>query len=133
MRRREGIGGGQLDRLAIEERERAAGPLGPLERRPGLQRGKMVDADGQRGAAAPKLKDVALGPKEWEEAYIQTFRIMHTMFHQCRLVHGDLSEYNLIYHQVRGVMVIDVGQVRVQVLMCSLMCLPLTNVFSNGD
>ena len=43
---------GVADGLAVEERERAAGPLGPLERRPGLQRGKMVDADGQRGAAA---------------------------------------------------------------------------------
>eukprot|EP00923_Selenidium_pygospionis_P032626 GHVN01057498.1.p2 GENE.GHVN01057498.1~~GHVN01057498.1.p2 ORF type:complete len:646 (-),score=78.88 GHVN01057498.1:2481-4418(-) len=59
--------------------------------------------------AAPRLKDLRASPLRWRNLFIQTVAIMKVMFQQCRLVHGDLSEYNLLYHQGR-VVVIDVSQ-----------------------
>jgi len=43
------------------------------------------------------------------KAYVQTVSIMRKMFRLCRLVHGDLSEYNLLWH-ADSVHVIDVSQ-----------------------
>lgn len=40
---------------------------------------------------------------------IFSVQIMNTMHHQCALVHADLSEYNLLWHDGR-VWVIDVSQ-----------------------
>jgi serine/threonine-protein kinase RIO1 len=39
-------------------------------------------------------------------------RYMRRMFHDCRLVHGDLSEYNILCHQGQ-IYFIDVSQVGV--------------------
>eukprot|EP00288_Rhodomonas_lens_P004878 CAMPEP_0177733718 /NCGR_PEP_ID=MMETSP0484_2-20121128/23838_1 /TAXON_ID=354590 /ORGANISM="Rhodomonas lens, Strain RHODO" /LENGTH=181 /DNA_ID=CAMNT_0019247125 /DNA_START=21 /DNA_END=562 /DNA_ORIENTATION=- len=64
---------------------------------------------GERGRAAPKLKDADLDARGWARSYEESFVILHAMFHHCRLVHGDFSEYNLVYHQDK-VFVIDVGQ-----------------------
>jgi len=64
---------------------------------------------GKDGWPSPRLRDVTLPPKRQREAYIQCLRIMRHMFHRCKLVHGDLSEYNLLWHDNR-VYVIDVSQ-----------------------
>mmetsp|Transcript_36750 Transcript_36750/g.57448 ORF Transcript_36750/g.57448 Transcript_36750/m.57448 type:complete len:439 (-) Transcript_36750:1529-2845(-) len=64
---------------------------------------------GVRGSAAPKLKDANLELAGWTRCYFQCFQIVRTLYHECRLVHGDLSEYNLLYHQSR-VFLIDVSQ-----------------------
>jgi len=60
--------------------------------------------------AAPRLKNVAWGDEELKtKAYEQVEEIMHRMFKECKLVHGDLSEFNLLYHN-EDVYVIDVAQ-----------------------
>jgi RIO kinase 1 len=43
------------------------------------------------------------------DAYMDVVDIMRTMYQTCRLVHADLSEYNLLWHENR-VFVIDVSQ-----------------------
>ncbi|RXG57347.1 Serine/threonine-protein kinase RIO3 [Armadillidium vulgare] len=64
---------------------------------------------GNDSIAAPKLKHANLSYKEWEEAYKQVVDIMTTMYHSCKLIHGDMSEYNVLWHDNKC-WVIDVGQ-----------------------
>lgn len=46
---------------------------------------------------SPRLKEVQLSPSQWAAAYRDVITHMRTMYHRCRLVHADLSEYNLLY------------------------------------
>lgn len=64
---------------------------------------------GANGWPSPRLKDATLTERRMREAYVQTVVIMRHMFQRCRLVHGDLSEYNLLWHN-NLVYVIDVSQ-----------------------
>ena len=64
---------------------------------------------GNNGWPSPRLKDATLTERRMREAYVQTVFIMRRMFQKCRLVHGDLSEYNLLWHN-NEVYVIDVSQ-----------------------
>ena len=63
--------------------------------------------DGE-GNAAPRLRD-AYDVEDWNQVYEQCLLIIRRMYQRCRLVHADLSEYNLLYHQGE-VWVIDVSQ-----------------------
>ncbi|KAF2274047.1 Serine/threonine-protein kinase Rio1 [Westerdykella ornata] len=70
----------------------------------------------KKGWPAPRLKDVVfegLGPEEleqkWRALYVQLLGYMRIMYQVCRLVHADLSEYNLLYHLGKLYM-IDVSQ-----------------------
>lgn len=58
---------------------------------------------------APKLKEVKLTPAQMAQAYSQAVDIMKRLFHECHLVHADLSEYNLLWHNSQ-LWVIDVSQ-----------------------
>ena len=58
---------------------------------------------------APQLKNVELSPHQWQKAYKQTLEIVSGMLRKCHLVHADLSEYNLLYHDSQ-VHVIDFAQ-----------------------
>ncbi|EEQ87501.1 hypothetical protein RJZ56_007024 [Blastomyces dermatitidis] len=66
-----------------------------------------------KGFAAPRLKDVDLtGPdpeEQWKTLYIELLGHMRTMYQECRLVHADLSEYNILYHKSK-LYIIDVSQ-----------------------
>ena len=64
---------------------------------------------GQDGWPSPRLKDTTLSERRQREAYVQCVLIMRHLFQRCKLVHGDLSEYNLLWHDNR-VYVIDVSQ-----------------------
>lgn len=64
---------------------------------------------GKEGWPCPRLKDVELSAARWDAAYVQVVKYMRMMFHKCRLVHADLSEFNMIYH-AGIVKIIDVSQ-----------------------
>lgn len=64
---------------------------------------------GENGWPSPRIRDASLSEKRLREAYVQTIVIMRRMFQRCKLVHGDLSEYNLLWHK-NEVYVIDVSQ-----------------------
>lgn len=47
--------------------------------------------------AAPRLKDAEFSEDKARELYLDMIKIMRKLYHQCRLVHADLSEYNILY------------------------------------
>jgi len=51
---------------------------------------------GSNGDAAPRLKDAVV--EDYDIVYKETLRYMRILFHECRLIHADLSEYNLLYY-----------------------------------
>ncbi|KAL7748644.1 Serine/threonine-protein kinase rio1 [Sorochytrium milnesiophthora] len=61
------------------------------------------------GRAAPRLKDAVLTTCQYRECYRQLIRLMWVMYNVCRLVHADLSEYNILFHQ-KQLYIIDVSQ-----------------------
>jgi RIO kinase 1 len=69
----------------------------------------LMEFLGTNGWPSPRLKDAGLKDKHLREAYVQTVMIMRHLYQRCRLVHGDLSEYNLLWHNSQ-VYVIDVSQ-----------------------
>lgn len=69
----------------------------------------LMDFIGSNGWPAPKLKDVVLTLSKMREAYRECVEIMWKLYNKSRLVHADLSEYNLLYHN-DNVVVIDVSQ-----------------------
>jgi serine/threonine-protein kinase RIO1 len=52
---------------------------------------------GKHGTPAPKLRAVALELDKLLECYKQCIRIMRKLYQHCKLVHADLSEYNILY------------------------------------
>ncbi|KAF5140939.1 serine threonine-protein kinase rio1 [Vairimorpha ceranae] len=59
------------------------------------------------GGPAEKLKDTFIDDPI--DCYNQVIQIISDMYNKCNLIHADLSEYNLLYHN-KTVYVIDVGQ-----------------------
>lgn len=66
-----------------------------------------------KGTPAPKLKDVEFEGDEvearWMSLYLQLLGYMRVLYQKCRLVHADLSEYNILYHEEK-LWIIDVSQ-----------------------
>lgn len=69
----------------------------------------LMDFIGREGWAAPRLKDAKLSETRYRECYIYCIKMMRTMYQVCKLVHGDLSEYNILYYQTQ-LYFIDVSQ-----------------------
>ena len=67
----------------------------------------------KRGIPAPRLKDVELIGSDvearWKLLYLQLLGYMRILYQTCRLVHADLSEYNILYHKDK-LWLIDVSQ-----------------------
>ncbi|KAG6909127.1 hypothetical protein DXG01_001879 [Tephrocybe rancida] len=63
----------------------------------------------KEGWASPRLKDAELPSAECADLYVELVLVVRKMFHQCKLVHADLSEYNILYHEGH-LCIIDVSQ-----------------------
>jgi RIO kinase 1 len=69
----------------------------------------LMEFLGADGWPSPRLKDAQLSSARLAKCYRQLLLDVRTMYHQCRLVHADLSEYNILYHQ-KQLFIIDVSQ-----------------------
>ncbi|ENH69847.1 Serine/threonine-protein kinase rio1 [Fusarium oxysporum f. sp. cubense race 1] len=67
----------------------------------------------RKGWAYPRLRDATLTgddvDQQWYKLYVQLLGIMRRIYQVCRLVHADLSEYNILYHKEK-LYIIDVSQ-----------------------
>lgn len=68
----------------------------------------------KKGVASPRLRDVEFlseAETRWKEVYVTLLGYMRKLYQVCRLVHADLSEYNLLWHEKEEKLyVIDVSQ-----------------------
>ena len=64
---------------------------------------------GSEGIPAPRLKDANFSPSIAYDLYFQSAMILRKMYHECKLVHADFSEYNLLCKD-SVIYVIDVSQ-----------------------
>ncbi|KAF8272256.1 RIO1 family-domain-containing protein [Lactarius quietus] len=64
----------------------------------------------REGWAAPRLKDAEIEDQTiYASLYAELILNVRKLFHQCKLVHADLSEYNILYHN-HHLYIIDVSQ-----------------------
>lgn len=69
----------------------------------------------KKGWAAPRLRDAEMHgtadevDERWRVLYLELVGLMAKMYQVCKLVHADLSEYNVLYHNSR-LYIIDVSQ-----------------------
>uniref|UniRef100_A0A6Q2YQM4 Serine/threonine-protein kinase RIO1 n=1 Tax=Esox lucius TaxID=8010 RepID=A0A6Q2YQM4_ESOLU len=64
---------------------------------------------GKDDMAAPLLKNASLSESKARELYLQVIQNMRTMYQDARLVHSDLSEFNILYNDGEAY-IIDVSQ-----------------------
>lgn len=69
----------------------------------------LMEFIGKNGWPSPKLKDVVLNDTKLRQLYRECIVIMWKLYNLCKLVHADLSEYNLLYED-GSIVVIDVSQ-----------------------
>ncbi|KAG8389778.1 hypothetical protein BUALT_Bualt01G0013900 [Buddleja alternifolia] len=69
----------------------------------------VMEFIGKAGWAAPRLKDADLSLDKLRESYVEMIMAMRTLYQKCKLVHGDLSEYNILYFEGH-LYIIDVSQ-----------------------
>ncbi|CAZ81529.1 unnamed protein product [Tuber melanosporum] len=64
----------------------------------------------KHGHPAPRLRDASInGEETWDLLYQELLCLTRTMYQQCKLVHADLSEYNILYLE-KKLYIIDVSQ-----------------------
>jgi hypothetical protein len=56
----------------------------------------MCTGQDSSGTPAPQLREESFSAKRLEEAYIDVACNMYKLHQDCHLVHGDLSEYNML-------------------------------------
>jgi RIO kinase 1 len=68
----------------------------------------IMEYIGFESIPAPKLKDIK-HPKELEILFDEILKFIKDLYQNARLVHGDLSEFNILYHNQKPV-IIDISQ-----------------------
>ncbi|KAG2129462.1 RIO1-domain-containing protein [Suillus clintonianus] len=63
----------------------------------------------EKGWASPRLKDADIPSASYPALYEELILNMRKMYHTCKLVHADLSEYNILFHGGH-LYIIDVSQ-----------------------
>lgn len=69
----------------------------------------LMEFIGESGLAAPRLRDAGLNEDQMVKAYFEVLKIMRKLYQDCMMVHGDLSEYNMLYFK-DTIYIIDVSQ-----------------------
>lgn len=69
----------------------------------------VMDFLGRDGWPAPLLKNANLNTEEAEPMYVGLVRDMRRLYRECKLVHADLSEFNMLVHDGK-LWIIDVSQ-----------------------
>ena len=70
----------------------------------------LIEFIGNRqGWPAPRLKDASIPQTKLKDVYVDIIKTMRNMYHKAKLVHADLSEYNMLYYK-GNVYYIDVAQ-----------------------
>ncbi|XP_053570691.1 serine/threonine-protein kinase RIO1 [Bombina bombina] len=64
---------------------------------------------GKNDMPAPLLKNAQISDSKAREIYLDVIQIMRQMYQDARLVHADLSEFNMLYHNGKAY-IIDVSQ-----------------------
>merc|ERR1711933_570120 len=58
----------------------------------------LMNIIGDDGVAAPRLKDYRFNDiDQIYDCYLQIIKYMRLLYWRCNLIHGDLSEYNILY------------------------------------
>ena len=68
----------------------------------------LMDYIGFGPIPAPKLKDIK-NPKNSDKLLEEILDFVKNLYQKARLVHGDLSEFNILYHNQKAV-IIDISQ-----------------------
>jgi len=70
----------------------------------------LMEFIGQDNVQAPRLKDVEnLDQDTYSLLYLELLKIVRVLYQDCKLIHADLSEYNLLYWKEK-LYIIDVSQ-----------------------
>lgn len=64
---------------------------------------------GKDGRSAPTLKNLIFNEELFENIWDQTVQLMIRLYRDCDLIHADLSEFNLLWHEDK-LWCIDVSQ-----------------------
>ena len=70
----------------------------------------LMEFVGRDGEAAPRLSDVELSDSRARKVLSTLLRFVRSLYHECSLVHADLSPFNVLFNHGKKVRVIDFGQ-----------------------
>ena len=71
---------------------------------------ELISLESNEEVPAPQLKEVKLSRREGEQAFNKIINDLSTLYHKAGLVHGDVSEYNIIMPSNTTPVIIDYGQ-----------------------
>jgi len=70
----------------------------------------VMEFIGEDGIASPQLRDVILTKEDAEKIFGEIIEFIRTLYQDAGMVHGDLSEYNILIDPNNKPVIIDIGQ-----------------------